>query len=422
MRVLSIQQPFAQLVVRGVKRLEVRPWGTDYRGRIAIHASAAVVPRTIDRQWKEDREMALRFADQGWLEREDLKALPRSAIIGTAELVGVHLGKEVLHENTGLFAWNPATERMEVAERDARTGELRPRRSKQRPLPVGIPPDQYAWVFVEPVEIEPITGVDGQQKLWHLVGELEGVIADRERLSRRGWWRPSEVDPARRAKGIRAWRKQWESERERFARDVERRVLIRREVARIRFTPQVEEQLRNDLARYVKRNRVAKADGKEVHVRVESQFRQLFGGRDVVDVGEFELLLRRRLKKEGDAQYAARRRGKRKQALLELLDDLRKRAGRKAAEQDNIRQRLEAAADKMLEEEEEDYEFVRRELYPVGKEKAERAAARAAARAKAAREASAREAARKAARTPQQRKAEALVELIEMLWEMQGAR
>jgi hypothetical protein len=41
MRMLSIQQPFAQLLVRGIKRFELRPWGTDYRGRIAIYASAA---------------------------------------------------------------------------------------------------------------------------------------------------------------------------------------------------------------------------------------------------------------------------------------------------------------------------------------------------------------------------------------------
>jgi hypothetical protein len=91
MRTLSIQQPFAQLVVRGMKLLEVRPQDTDYRGRIAIHASAAVPPKAIEKQWKEDRDMALRFADEGWLDREDIKALPRSAIIGTVELVGVHL-------------------------------------------------------------------------------------------------------------------------------------------------------------------------------------------------------------------------------------------------------------------------------------------------------------------------------------------
>ena len=158
MRVLSIQQPFAQLVVRGAKRLEVRPWTTKYRGRIAIHASSAVPSRDIVREWKRDREMALRFADQGWLDRDDLKALPRSAIIGTVELVGVYLGKEVHEGSTPHFAWNLATNRMEVAARDPRSGQLRPIETRQRPLLVPVPENQYAWVFGDPVEIEPAVG------------------------------------------------------------------------------------------------------------------------------------------------------------------------------------------------------------------------------------------------------------------------
>ena len=214
MRTLSIQQPFAQLVVRGVKRLEVRPWTTTYRGRIAIHAASAVPSRDIVQEWKRDREMALRFADQGWLDREDLKALPRSAIIGTVELVAVYLGKEVREGSTPHFAWNLATNRMEVAARDARTGHLRPLETRQRPLPVPTPDDQYAWVFADPVEIDPITDVAGAQKLWTLVGELEGVIADRELLSGRGVWRATEASPARRAKGLRAWQKVWETARD----------------------------------------------------------------------------------------------------------------------------------------------------------------------------------------------------------------
>jgi len=374
MRVLSIPQPFAQLVVRGIKRLEVRPWGSDFRGRIAIHASSAVPPKSIMKEWRTNREMALRFADQGWVDREDLKALPRSAIVGTVQLAGVHLGQEL--KGSGLLTWSWATERMEVATRDPRTGELRPIESKRKALSVQLLRDQYAWVFIEPVEINPITGVDGAQRLWNLVGELEGVIEDRELGSRRGWWRPPAVDPARRAKGIRNWRKVWESQREKLVRDVERRVLIRREIARTRFTPEVEEQMHGDLKRYIRRHRVEKHDGHGDHVRVEDQFRQMVGERDVVSAEEFELMLRRKLKNQRDDSYRARRGERRREELLELLTHLEKGAGRSAADRDNIRVRLEVAAERSIEEEEEDYEFVRRELYPVGKEKAERATER----------------------------------------------
>lgn len=39
MRGLSLTQPWATLVAIGKKRVETRSWGTDYRGRIAIHAA-----------------------------------------------------------------------------------------------------------------------------------------------------------------------------------------------------------------------------------------------------------------------------------------------------------------------------------------------------------------------------------------------
>ena len=419
MRVLSIQQPFAQLVVRGVKRLEVRPWTTKYRGRIAIHASSAVPSRDIVREWKRDREMALRFADQGWLDREDLKALPRSAIIGTVELVGVYLGKEVHEGNTGHFAWNLATNQMEVAAADPRTGHLRPVESRKRPLSVKTPHDEYAWVFADPVEIDPITDVAGAQNLWNLVGELESVIADRERLSRRGSWRATEVSPARRAKGRRAWQKVWETEREQLVRGVEERVELRRETARIRFTPEFEAHVRVDLTQYVKRNRVAKDGTGELQVRVELHLRSQFDGREVVSADEFERRIRLRLRKEADERRASARKQDRRRRLLALLDTLREKPARGASGLDNIRAQLEAALNKLLDEEEEDIEFVRRLAFPDAAEKAARGAARAKAREEeraAAARAAEREAARIAARTPAEADAEAYVELIELLW------
>jgi hypothetical protein len=432
MRTLSIQQPFAQFVVRGIKRIEVRPWGTDYRGRVAIHASAKVPPKAMEKQWRKDREIALRFADQGWLDFDDLKSLPRSAIIGTVELVGVHLGKELQDRGAGLFAWDWTTERMEVAAHDPRTGALKPIESKKRTLAVNTPPDQYAWVFVDPVEIDPITDVAGRHRLWNLVGELEGVIADRETSSRRGWWRPAEVNPARRAKGIRAWKKHWETEREQFVLDVEQEVRMRREIARVRFKPEVEDRVLTDILGYIARNRVPQAAGEGVRVRVEGQFTQMFDGRDIVSADEFELLLRRRLKTEGEERYAAVRAERRKQELLKLYDELEEgaRRGPPSAMHD-LRMRLEAVAEKSVEEEEEDYEFVRRELYPIGKEKAERAAARKAAKETARREAAARNAAKERARreaaarnvarlaalTPEEVEAELWAALLEPEWE-----
>lgn len=40
MRVLTLTQPWASLVALGLKRVETRSWGTNYRGEVLIHASA----------------------------------------------------------------------------------------------------------------------------------------------------------------------------------------------------------------------------------------------------------------------------------------------------------------------------------------------------------------------------------------------
>lgn len=39
-RLLTLWQPWASLVAVGVKKMETRSWGTDYRGLVAIHAAS----------------------------------------------------------------------------------------------------------------------------------------------------------------------------------------------------------------------------------------------------------------------------------------------------------------------------------------------------------------------------------------------
>ena len=39
MKVLSLKQPWAQLVVEGKKKIELRKWNTHFRGKFLIHAS-----------------------------------------------------------------------------------------------------------------------------------------------------------------------------------------------------------------------------------------------------------------------------------------------------------------------------------------------------------------------------------------------
>jgi ASCH domain len=71
---LSVKQPWAALIVAGVKSVEVRTWGTSRRGPVLIHAARIPDPRP-----------------EGWaLVPPDLRKLADlgGGIIGVAELVG----------------------------------------------------------------------------------------------------------------------------------------------------------------------------------------------------------------------------------------------------------------------------------------------------------------------------------------------
>lgn len=39
MKTLSLKQPFAELILQGKKKIELRKWGTKFRGEFLIHAS-----------------------------------------------------------------------------------------------------------------------------------------------------------------------------------------------------------------------------------------------------------------------------------------------------------------------------------------------------------------------------------------------
>jgi hypothetical protein len=69
MKALSIKQPFAELIVQGRKKIELRTWNTKFRGEFYIHASK--IP---------DKDAMAKFG---------FKELPTGCIVGKAELVDV---------------------------------------------------------------------------------------------------------------------------------------------------------------------------------------------------------------------------------------------------------------------------------------------------------------------------------------------
>ena len=80
MKILSVRNPWAWLLVAGYKDIENRTWRTSYRGRLLIHASLGADPENFmpkQREWLEFAGIAI---------PEDL---PRGAIVGSVNLTGV---------------------------------------------------------------------------------------------------------------------------------------------------------------------------------------------------------------------------------------------------------------------------------------------------------------------------------------------
>lgn len=88
-RALTIQQPWAALIVAGIKDVENRSWPTSYRGPLLIHAGLVV-----------DREGLRAHAD-------DLHSLNlvRGAVIGTVQLVDVVRDSPSRWAITGDYHW-----------------------------------------------------------------------------------------------------------------------------------------------------------------------------------------------------------------------------------------------------------------------------------------------------------------------------
>ncbi|MFA5992520.1 MAG: ASCH domain-containing protein [Candidatus Pacearchaeota archaeon] len=69
MKALSLKQPFAELIVQGKKKIELRKWNTKFRGEFLIHAS--------------------KTPDKKSMKNFGFESLPQGAIVGKAKLIDV---------------------------------------------------------------------------------------------------------------------------------------------------------------------------------------------------------------------------------------------------------------------------------------------------------------------------------------------
>ena len=310
MRVLSIPQPWAELVIRGVKTVEVRSWYAKHDGgRIAIHASANIELKRIEALWADDRAVAQCFADQGWMDRDDLRALPRSAVLGSVELRGVHRAQAVRAAQVDPSSTNWIEDALETAVRDPMTGNLRPGPAPTRTLPVAIPAQGYVFGFARALAVEPITEVEGQQHLWALSAAHAAELAVRETRARSGVWTRS-APSAERVRAARdAWRERFETEEARYATRLLREALDEAANDALLLEDEgAERMLRQAMRKLAAERGTRDADGR-AWIRVPKALRALYDDADRVPAARFEadlrsLMHRVRHEQEEHAAYA----------------------------------------------------------------------------------------------------------------------
>ena len=76
MKALSVRQPYAHLILTGLKRIENRTWQTQYRGPLVIHAGARWHERELE---TIERDFKVKLPDD----------LPLGGIVGIVDLVDI---------------------------------------------------------------------------------------------------------------------------------------------------------------------------------------------------------------------------------------------------------------------------------------------------------------------------------------------
>lgn len=170
-RCLSVRNPWASLIVLGLKGIENRTWTTNYRGRIAIHASSKPSEIAAYRQFLEDPPLVEDHSRQGFVDYldeefdpEDPENQETSVIIGTVEIVDVIDTEADDFDESQLDIKSPG---FDFTWEFAAFGDVR-----------------YLWVLANPMAFETPIGCHGKLNLWNLTPELQAAVAREERIAR----------------------------------------------------------------------------------------------------------------------------------------------------------------------------------------------------------------------------------------------
>jgi activating signal cointegrator 1 len=140
MKAISLLQPWASFVVKGLKRFETRTWDTKYRGLLLIHASKGK---------SEPSRMLCKMGTDAHL-IEDYNTLPFGAIIGAVELVETYKTDFIL-EKCMISDYNPPQ------SLEAQLGDYSPNR--------------FGWYLKNPIVFDKPIPLKGNLGIWNVPKE-----------------------------------------------------------------------------------------------------------------------------------------------------------------------------------------------------------------------------------------------------------
>jgi hypothetical protein len=158
-RALSIIQPFAGLVAKGIKPIENRTWSTNYRGVIAIHASSKFFPDAVTELENDDVPLSVPSpanARANWPTRAILGVAEiadcvyfagpddEQAIVKAAQAAGIMPPKPDMHDVHRVFFW--------------------------------LNTDCFAWIIRNPIAFKRPIPANGKLNLWYLSDEQRKAV------------------------------------------------------------------------------------------------------------------------------------------------------------------------------------------------------------------------------------------------------
>ena len=147
MKAISIQQPYATLIILGLKVFETRSWATPHRGPLLIHAACNFSNDNVELAHHPD--IAWHLAEHGYRSFDEL---PRGVILGEVELLDIF----------------PVAALFNDADLHRTFGELLTPTELQAGHWIN---GHYAWLLRRTQQFQESIPARGQQGLWDFVLE-----------------------------------------------------------------------------------------------------------------------------------------------------------------------------------------------------------------------------------------------------------